>query len=120
MWVFLRSGFYAVKAYDPQKGGQAFDEPYVVVRARVRRDLEELVDRHDLVTEIQDLVHADYRYHAWIPRNEWARVLHDEALDVTYTNFKSSVPDDRHDIYLSVWSVLNEGLAREDDESTTW
>jgi hypothetical protein len=44
VWVFTQGGFYSVVAYDPSRdhGGKTRGENLLLVRARVRNDLEQL------------------------------------------------------------------------------
>lgn len=106
MWVFLRSGFFSVKAYDPQIGGEPVDEPHVIVRARVREDLEKLMNKYGLQGEIARH-YADYPFHLTMPRRKPADVLKREADELDYTSFKD-IPEneDRGSVYGEVWHVL--------------
>lgn len=84
MWLFTRHGFYSLT--------RSADEPgKLQVRARVRRDLENLQSLTGLAGSILETPVADYRWR-WIvtPADAEAitcRLTH----DITYSNFKSTV-----------------------------
>jgi len=110
MWVATTSGFYSVVEddgrYDPMKKGM------LAVRARVKDDLQPLVDRYGV--EIMETRYADYEYRVWLYKTQWAGFLQHEAHAIDYPNFKSAVTKaqgwERHDVYMDVWSALLRGL----------
>lgn len=110
MWVFTQSGFYSVVAYvPPDEGRHDQQEDFLLVRARVREDLERLRQWIPDV-RIQEHEGADYRFRAVVAREEWKRILAGEVDSVNYTNFKNRVAErqghERHDAYKQVWSAL--------------
>lgn len=108
MWLFTTIGFFSVVA-DP-------DHPDTLkVRARARADLEALRDRHLPDLEIVETDHTDYRFRAFVHRDEWAHAARALAADIDYPNFKSAVGQRqgaaRAKRYGEVWRVMY-GLQR--------
>ncbi len=107
MWVFHpAAGFFSVVA-DPAKPGR------LVVRARVRQDLDDLRARFlPKLTRTQETRHRDYWYRAWCSPAEWAAAVGRMAATITYTNFKSEVLQRqgpaRERIYHRVWALILE------------
>ena len=104
MWVMTTCGFFSVVAHrhDPDK---------VVVRARVRSDLEGLVDpRADY--EIEHTPRADYEWRVALLRSEWSRLLAALADGIDYDNFKLAVAKvqgiERASLYARIWLTLRE------------
>jgi hypothetical protein len=104
MWLFTQTGFFSVvqKASDPG---------ILKIRARVRADLEALVDRYGLIVEIVETKHRDYPYRFFLPREKFAHLMQRVAMDVDYTNFKSQVGKvqghKRAHMYGKVWGVMH-------------
>ena len=116
MWIVTSFGFFSV-VQKPRDGADT-----LTVRARVRRDLEELRARYlPELDEIEESKNTDYRYRATAPREAVAEAVRRAVLDVRYDNFKDAVDEaqgpDRHDAYLAVWSDL---LALQRDEGAMW
>jgi hypothetical protein len=103
MWLLTTIGFFSVVAYT--------DDPNVLlVRARVREDLEALRDQHLPDLEILETVAADYRFRAVVTRKAFARVAGALVASIDYPNFKDVVKQRqgqaRASAYSDVWSVL--------------
>lgn len=112
MWIFTQTGFYSVVAYDPSMDhGQreANKADLLLVRARVRKDLEEL-RRWIPDLDIREDTNADYRFRSLVGRNDWKRVLDAEVDALSYPNFKNRVAqrdtDERHHAYAAVWTAM--------------
>lgn len=117
MWVVTTDGFYSVVQFDKRKG-KKLKVPYrlkdtdpdswLVVRARVRADLERL-KIHDLY--IEKTLIGDYGYRAILTREEWADYLLAATYEIDYdSHFKEEASRNRpgrHSIYMDVWSALN-------------
>ncbi len=110
MWIFLPFGFFSIVATeDPHK---------LLVRARVRSDLEAFAERVQRVSGTLPMVHKtahrDYLYRFEAPRVVVERVLGVFVLmDLTYDNFKAEVAKTdrkRERFYHKVWDLLRRGL----------
>jgi hypothetical protein len=96
MWIFLQSSFISVV----QKPG---DTDLLAVRARIKGDIEAVFP----AAKVEANKGSDYKYRAKVSREVVAKALHDQAMGVTYSNFKGAVKDrKRHDAYMSVWSAM--------------
>ena len=110
MWLFTTIGFFSVVA-DP-------DHPRMLkIRARAREDLEALRSRHLPDIEIVESRHTDYRYRAFVHRDEWMHAAQALAAEVDYPNFKNAVAQrqgvGRAKRYGEVW-LLMYGLQRDE------
>lgn len=107
MWVITTRGFYSVVRDDD-------DHDMLLVRARVREDLERLRDLLPDLEPWHDLA-ADYAWRARVQRAEWAYALGAMAGEIDYRNFKDAVGERqgraRAGVYGRVWGVLY-GLQR--------
>jgi hypothetical protein len=99
MWCFLRNGFLSI-VQDKD------NENYLVVRARVRGDIEAYWPTAD-VTESPE---NDYRYRTRLLRSEVASVISDYILnDLNHTNYKAAVnmvDPRRSEYYGMVWAIM--------------
>jgi hypothetical protein len=97
MWIFMSNSFISVV----QKPG---DTNLLTVRARIEGDIERVFPD----AKVQANKGTDYKYRAKVPREAVAKALHDQAMSVSYPNFKSTVKDrKRHDAYMGVWSTMH-------------
>jgi hypothetical protein len=82
----------------------------VLVRARAKKDLEQFREKYcKRLGPITFLDWSDYPYRATVGRWAFAHAMFKISLDLTYTNFKSSVKDNkRHNVYMKVWTVMRE------------
>lgn len=116
MWLQTKYGFYSVVEHDD-------DVHTVLIRARSRKDLENLCDLADAVrrdykhgeavgiehSAIQYTPTADYYYRIICPRTSWMEVSLRLMTEIDYGNFKNAVSErdaERSNLYHSVWSVL--------------
>jgi hypothetical protein len=96
MWIFLSDSFISVV----QKPG---DTDLLTVRARIEGDIERVFPD----AKVEANKGTDYKYRAKVAREVVAKALHDQAMSVDYTNFKSTVKaSKRHDAYMGVWSAM--------------
>lgn len=97
MWFFLSKSFLSVVAHPTQ--------PHMlVVRARVEGDIKAVFPK----AREHRTPERDYLFRAFIPRKVVAEAIAAEVASMRHTNFKASVLDtERHDVYLSVWGVMN-------------
>jgi hypothetical protein len=139
MWVFTEIGFFSVVSYDAnrdpenenkfskkyvdpkdKKAWWSFDfpsfkkpdkDPKVMVRARVRIDLENLLEYLPGEAKITEWKARDYPYRVVIPQEWWSVAISELSEDINYTNFKNRVTDaqghERHMLYMTVWSAMN-------------
>jgi hypothetical protein len=110
MWTITVDGFYSVTAFDERRGGPRADAAeLVVVRGRVREDLERL-SRLIPHVEILGTPRSDYPFRIICRRDEWSRYLAASVDEIDYVNFKDRVAKQqgrrRHDVLLSVWATL--------------
>lgn len=108
MWIFLNDAMLSIVQHQ--------DDPrLVVVRARIKGDLQRAFAGRLKGHRVLRTPHADYLYRVTLPRDVVAAAQRAWLEAVTYDNFKNSVADHgRHDAYLRVWSVMNsEQLRRE-------
>lgn len=109
MWVMTTKGFYSAVLDDGRDGDES--KGMIVVRARVREDLAPLEANSLRGVEA---IGGDYEFRVRVPRAVWEEFLASEAAAIDYPNFKSAVTKAqgwyRHDVYMSVWSVLWRGL----------
>ena len=81
MWLYTVHGFFSVV--------QSLDNSdRLVVRARVRDHLENLVAGYLGFSSIVETPHADYHYRTYCSRIVWRQVLGDIAANIDYPNFK--------------------------------
>lgn len=103
MWIFTDIGFFSVVAHRDTSGA-------LLVRARSRRDLEALQERHLPDMEIIENAGTDYRFRAIVARDEWEHAAAAMTAGIDYPNFKSAVAErqghDRARVYHKVWSVM--------------
>jgi hypothetical protein len=97
MWIFLPNSFISVV----QKPG---DTDTLTVRARIKGDIEQVFPKAQVVANQG----SDYKYRARVPREEVAKVLHDQVMGLNWSNFKGAVKArKRHDAYMDVWSAMH-------------
>jgi hypothetical protein len=110
MWLMHTRGFFSVV--------QHRDDPdTVLVRARVRGDLENLVNlaKTDLgvpkgALKIEEPDFSDYAARIIMPRATWVALSAALAEEIDYPNFKDAVKNrqgrHRAKVYMDVWSKL--------------
>jgi hypothetical protein len=122
MWVFTQRGFVSVVEYDPKvdkhagspfKGLTNRRGSHVLVRSRVRNDLED-VRRVVPNMRIYDDNSADYKYRAVIKRKDFNKWLTLSADEIDYdSHFKEAAQKNskgatgRYSAYMGVWGILN-------------
>ena len=103
MWLFTQHGFYSItrSRTEPDK---------TQVRARTRRDLENLQTLTSNTAPILKTLNADYRWRIIITPSESERIVALLTRDIDYPNFKASVakrPDQKHrgHDYHRIWEL---------------
>lgn len=119
MWVFTTIGFFsAVKVKDEHAEELKLNParaPWLMVRARVREDLVNLLDVCKQLgapePEILQWKGRDYPYRVIIPRRQWEMIMEHLCSEIDYPNFKGEVTKtqgwERHVLYGRVWGVMN-------------
>jgi hypothetical protein len=102
MWTITTRGFYSTVAHR--------DKPdSVLVRGRVREDLEALTDLIPEIDVYED-ASADYRWRAVVTKDAWGKAIRQMAADIDYDNFKNAVAahqgKERAHVYSAVWEDL--------------
>lgn len=106
MWIFSKVGFVSAVEH--------WDYPdYLMVRARVREDLENILKiAEELVAgdvrDIIEMANADYRFRVVIHKQAFSEVVKHLAENIDYGNFKNAVHDGspRDTAYMEVWSAM--------------
>lgn len=95
MWIFSNKGMVSIV----QKPG---DTDLLTVRARVKGDISRVFPG----TKETAGGGTDYAYRARVSRKQVAKAIHDQIMDIGYSNFKNSIADDdHHDFCAGVWNV---------------
>ena len=103
MWLMTKHGFYSIVQKKPSE---------FHVRARVRGDLENLVERVPLPgAEIHSSKQTDYPFRIIVGKGEVLKVLQLFGETLDYSNFKDTVARtadqrEKHDAYGKVWNTL--------------
>lgn len=121
MWIFTKRAFLSVVAYDPKQDREKASPfkkiaknklTHVLVRARVREDIEDLRIVVPNVKIVDDIA-ADYKYRAVITRSQWKKYVLRACDEIDYgSHFKEVVRDNasqgtaRHKAMMSVWSAM--------------
>ena len=104
MWLFTKTGFVSI--VQNKRGGP--DD--LIVRSRVRKDLENFIDMTATPEEVRIYENAgtDYQFRCFIERWELQRVMTKTVEELDYPNFKNNFKDDnlRSVVYTKVWNVL--------------
>lgn len=104
MWLLIPEGFFSVVL---KPGDNSLS-----VRARVREDLDRLRDAYlPTLSATVETRGGDYRYRAWVSREDLADGMVRLAGAIDYSNFKAEVarrdPDRAH-TYGEVWGILGQ------------
>lgn len=98
MWIFLPNAMLSVVEKPEDRGTE-----FLTVRGRVAGDIEAVFP--GCVAKAGG--GTDYAFRARIPREQVAKVMHDQAMNISYANFKSQVDDiQRHDAYMACWQAM--------------
>jgi hypothetical protein len=105
MWLITQHGFYSIVQKEPGT---------FHVRARERRDLDNLIRRVPLPdAKIIETPKADYRFRILLGADGLAAVMSFLVNTVDYDNFKGRVGqtlDQAHKPYHEVWNILADSL----------
>jgi hypothetical protein len=98
MWIFLPNSMLSIvqKPDDAEAGT-------LTVRGRVKGDIEQVFP--DAVVEANK--GTDYLYRAKLPREQVAKALAEQVMNLDWSNFKGAVRDrERHDAYMGCWTAM--------------
>lgn len=96
MWICMNDGFLSVVHKDGAPNEMC-------VRARRKEHLERVFPGAKII----ETKGNDYRFRAFIDKNEVAKVIADRITNIDYTNFKDSVKEkDMKKLYGEVWSTM--------------
>ena len=117
MWLFTQHGFYSLtrSRTEPDK---------VQIRARTRRDLENLQALTSNLTPILKTLNADYRWRIIVTPPESERIVALLTRDIDYPNFKASVAKradqkQRGPDYHRIWELHHSWQAAEPHGAST-
>lgn len=112
MWLFTKVGFFSAVLKDEAEASKPVAEQVVMVRARVRGDLD--LFRAAYAPKLGPTLEwpgRDYPYRGLISKRDLAEALAKATLDLDYDNFKDKVAQtqgyDRAHLYGAVWGVMN-------------
>ena len=99
MWIVMNDSYVSI-VKDRE------DDMGVVVRARVKEDLENLFGAE----HAQDIIEtddSDYRFRLFLDQAYVAAVIEDKVMGINYDNFKNSVKQSwRKQAYTRIWNVM--------------
>ena len=104
MWLFTKHGFYSIVRKSPSE---------YHVRARVKKDLQNLKDLLELTEPILESGSADYRFRLVVGQKTYLTIMALVARSVNYENFKNEVAmteDQRQKLktYHEIWRRMAE------------
>ncbi|WP_332913275.1 ADP-ribosylglycohydrolase family protein [Algoriphagus boritolerans] len=112
MWIASKNGFFSIVQHRD-------DSEQVLVRARVKRDLEEIFP--------EDRIHhtpgGDYHWRVFASKKEMGEILLRQMAELDYPNFKGKIAktpsqEDKLQAYYQVWSVMHDyGLKKFDKKN---
>ena len=103
MWLFSRDGFYSAVKDKYCNDGE------LMIRARIKVDLERLLEKIESDDEILTFGHADYRYRVKIKAYQWIKYVAKEAADIDYDDVKDTITwhePNRSMAYYDCWQAL--------------
>jgi len=102
MWILTTRGFFSAVAKD--------GPDTIVVRARARADLENLLPLLGNGATIETGGGTDYAFRVRVSHDTWKGALAELASEIDYGNFKNAVADrqgrERADVYGKIWLAL--------------
>ena len=106
MWLITNFGFFSV-VQKPED----ITKKTLTIRSRVKADLEALRNKYlPKMGPILENAGSDYKYRTKVAQSDFAKAVHQIALDIDYSNFKDSVAktqgSGRSHLYHKVWDIL--------------
>lgn len=103
MWLFTKNGYYSIV----QDSYCKHDE--VVIRARVEKDLIDLMKEASINYALTKTPYADYKFRIIIKKEDLKKFINDYIDKLDYNNFKNSIKDKRRSRYYgNIWAELFE------------
>lgn len=111
MWIASKFGFFSIVA---KADG-------VHVRARVKKDLEELLAQTDTTAPVQTWPGADYRYRVIVGADQLPVFFQKLAESIDYDNFKNMIhasptQQGKYYAYSSVWEIMYQQQEEPEEE----
>ncbi|MHB1423074.1 MAG: hypothetical protein ACYC3I_07745 [Gemmataceae bacterium] len=96
MWLFTKYGFFSAVCAREGDGnhGKDVDPKRIMVRARVRKHLEALLERFPKLLgncQVHEFMGSDYAFRIFVDKPVWSQVLLGLNEELDYDNFKSEV-----------------------------
>lgn len=100
MWIASKNGFVSIVQHRE-------NPDQVVVRARIRRDLELLFPQEEILA----LPEADYAFRVFVSKEQAMEVISKQIAGIDYPNFKNAIAGissqrDKLEAYHRIWSVM--------------
>lgn len=100
MWIASTSGFFSIVQHRDLSD-------QVLVRSRVKKDLENLFDSDRIIHTPE----GDYHWRVLATKKEAGELFLDNLMNINYTNFKNQVAQipeqrDKLDAYHEIWRVM--------------
>ena len=98
MWVAMNDSFVSIVQ-------DRTNEDRVVVRARVKEDLEATFPFHS--DDIIETTNSDYRFRLFLDKYYVSKIMQERVLGIDYPNFKDSVKQPwRKKAYMDIWQTM--------------
>lgn len=102
MWIASKNGFFSIVE-------NRNDSTQVLVRSRVKKDLQELFAEN----RIFHTPHADYPWRVFASKKEIGEIFLNQLTDLDYPNFKGAIAKipsqaDKLEAYHKIWSIMRE------------
>ena len=104
MWIASQFGFYSIVCKD---------EDQFHVRARLKGDLQNLLEATGLEEEIHESDYSDYKYRLVVGHDAVRKITSTLAETLDYPNFKNKIAEtssqeSKLDAYHQIWGVMYE------------
>lgn len=101
MWIFTKTGFVSAVQHATAPG-------MILVRARVRGDIDAFLAPVEERVAVQETPTADYRFRTAVTRADFETAVAAAARAIDYTNFKDAAHEgtERDFAYMDVWTAM--------------
>ena len=98
MWIFASNGFVSIVA--DRKNPKTGD---LLVRSRDKSHISNIFPQAEVFSKQP----SDYRWRAWVPREQVIEAMISSISSINYDNFKNSIRDGKyHDACIGVWEEM--------------